>query len=384
MPSRPSLHRRALCLAAALSCLAGLGPALGAPTISRSEARPPRAVPAPAPSAAPLAPCPASELESLRAAREEAVLRGMQWIDRYLRRPGSRSSLGIDAASLFVEIALTAASPRVAEPALALARREAKRLAKRYLRRGGIDSRDDFLGAIYLLPDSAILELPEAELLGRCIARFARFPSANELYDYDLRKLDRIPEPDLFSLLVDAYTVDRANLTYPFLFRPSFGLREVLAFIAKKPLVPYDKDRTRRHKVFHHHAYLATHVGFVLDDYSRLPLEEAHFRVAYAFLRDQALKVYEKRDLELIAEIADLWRSMGRTEGNDGFVCAATRLLLASQHRDGSFGAWWKESDGYGAIHYTWTAVDALRERFFLQGTAFERYREALMRSGAE
>jgi hypothetical protein len=48
-------------------------------------------------------------------------------------------------------------------------------------------------------------------------------------------------------------------------------------------------------------------------------------------------------------------------------------FLLKEQHRDGSWGPWWRKKDPYNAIHYTWTAAHAVHASTYQVDTPFAR-----------
>jgi hypothetical protein len=122
--------------------------------------------------------------------------------------------------------------------------------------------------------------------------------------------------------------------------------------------VAYAEDRSTEHGLFFDHAYLATHIGFILNDYGRIRLRWGAFAWVERYLRDHGEGFLELGDVELSGELSD---------------------LLRSQAADGSWGPWRKEENPYDAVHHTWTAVHGLRERTFLEGTAYEtRLREIL------
>jgi hypothetical protein len=68
-------------------------------------------------------------------------------------------------------------------------------------------------------------------------------------------------------------------------------------------------------------------------------------------------------DLEVVAEVADVERTLLRDEDDDLLLLRATRLLLAAQNPDGSWGRGAAEADAYRAIHPTWCALGGLRPR---------------------
>jgi hypothetical protein len=317
--------------------------------------------------------CPLAEREALRRERERAVWQGARWMARYLRQRGRFRAVGGDSVDIFVELGLTAASPRLREMARREARYFARRLVRGYLRPGGLTDRQDWLDAVSILSEAEYLGIDARRLLPKVMRRFRHFAGATAIYDLDVSRLERANEEQVFSLLLDAYALERAALRLPGRFPVSFGLREVLAFLARRPLVTYAEDRSSERQLFFDHAYLATHIGFILNDYGRIRLRWGPFAWVERYLRDHGERFLELGDVELSGELSDLLRSAGRTEVDDPLLCAGTRFLLRSQAADGSWGPWREEDDPYDVVHYTWTAVHGLRERIFLEGTSYER-----------
>ena len=303
-------------------------------------------------------------------AREQAVVRGLAWMADYLEDPARLEVLGMDATSIFLEVGETAKSPLLRGIAMPLARREAARMAQVFLREGGLDVHDDLMGAISLLADAELLQVPKQPLLGRVREKLATLATADDLYMIDLGHLDQASEDDLFWLLLDSYTMERADVAIPGQFQSTFMLADMLRFLATKQLVPLRADKTANHERFTDHAYLATHIGYVLQDYGRLELTPAQFGPAYDYIRAQFAPTLALPDLELVAEYVNLFRSMGFSD-DDRMVCEGTRFLLAHQRPDGTFSDWAKAKEAYGGVHPTWVAVNALRDRGFQHDTPF-------------
>jgi hypothetical protein len=127
--------------------------------------------------------------------------------------------------------------------------------------------------------------------------------------------------------------------------------------------------------------YLATHVAYVLSDYSRIRLRRGDLGALLPYLRGQVPYALASRDPEAAAEIADVLRQTGASDA-DFDVCRLTRLLLGAQRADGSW-ARAEAEDTYDAIHPTWVAVHALRERVFLPGGAWAAHVQMLLATSA-
>ena len=152
--------------------------------------------------------------------------------------------------------------------------------------------------------------------------------------------------------------MERARVAFPALPAPALGLGDVLSFLSTRPFAPFSPGDAEDD------FYLATHVAYVLSDYSRVRLAARDLGQLLPYLRAQVPGVLAARDTEAAAEIADVLRQTGAGD-SDPDVCRLTRLLLATQGPDGS----WPRADpddAYDVVHPTWVAVHALRERRFL------------------
>lgn len=322
--------------------------------------------------------CSARESARLLKARDHAVLRGMAWMAGFLEDPQNFRALGTDAAAIFLG-GRTARSATVRDLALPLARYEASRVAPRLLE-SSLAKRSDLFDSLWLLSEAEVLQIPPEPLLSRVRQRLTRLPTAEGLYGIDVAHLDGASEEDVYELLIDSYMLDKAALVYPELPLPTFRLADALRFLFLRRFVGYDEDPSQGHYQFQDHAYLATHVAYVLSDFSRLRLSPEDLGPLYGYLRTQFEPALRSGDPELIAEFVDVFRSLGFDEHNDGMVCRGTRFLLAMQHADGSWGwgAGDREGNPYDAIHGTWVVVDSLRERTFPEGTPYATFIKSL------
>ncbi len=289
----------------------------------------------------------------------------------------NRAALGTDAVSIFLELGETATEPDVARSAMHEARRLAAPLAKAYAAPKGLDARDSLMGALSILPDASVLHLSKkifSSLSSSVRSRLAGRDPDEAYYGarFDAARLDALDADSLFNLLIEAYTVERARLAFPDLPAPAVGLGDVLRFASARPFVSLASGDAGADDF-----YLATHVAFVLADYSRFRLDLASLGPLVAYLRAQVPHALASRDTEAGAEIADVLRQAGETDA-DADVCRLTRLLLETQRPDGSWPRVDAE-DAYDVVHPTWVAVHALRERAFLPAGAWTRRVRALL-----
>jgi hypothetical protein len=307
----------------------------------------------------------------------------MEYLKTFFEREENREALGTDAVSIFLELGETAADPDVRENALREARRLAAPLVRSYVKPGGLDARESLMGALSLLPDSGALHFSKEFSLRLFSSVLSRVSGRDPDEAYYGERIDpaRVPALDgdaLFNLLIDAYTVERARLAFPELPAPALGFGTVLRFALARPYASFGaSDDGRADDDF----YLASHVGYVLSDYSRIRLDRADLGPIVPYLRAQVEHVLASRDTEAAAEIADVLRQTGETDA-DADVCRLTRLLLETQRPDGS----WPRTDpddAYDVVHPTWVAVHALRERTFLPGGAWAERMRALLAAPA-
>jgi len=316
----------------------------------------------------------------LARARERAVLRGVNWLGRYVAAGPHRSGVGADSEAIFADAALTTTSRRVRVQAMRFAAREARHWYAHFLQPGALRDRNDAMDAAFLDYASPALGLAAEPLLSKVLHRLARIRDPNALYGVDVRHLDRLSEDDLYSLLIDSFTLERLAADHPRRLRLNFGLSDLLRAKRDRSLLALAQDPGGEHWHFQDHAYWASHVAYALDDYGRLRLRPGDTGPIFAYLREQFWGVMRWGDTELVAEFVDVFRQAGLTD-RDPEVCAGSQLVLGRQRRDGSFSRWESEHDPYSAVHPTWVAVDGLRDRFFLHGTAYARRERAIAAS---
>ena len=316
---------------------------------------------------------------ALAPARREAVHRGTAYLKIFFEGEEKRAALGTDAVSIFLELGETAADPDVARRAMREARRLAAPLARDYAKPGGLDAHESLMGALSLLPDSGPLHLSKKSplsLLSSVTARLAGRDPDEAYYGarIDASRLDTLDGDALFDFLIAAYTVERARLAFPALPAPGVGLGDVLRLVLARPYASFDAGDDERAG---DDLYLATHVAYVLSDYSRIRLEPASLGAILPYLRAQIPHVLAARDTEAGAEIADVLRQTGEGDA-DADVCRLARLLLETQQSDGSWPRPDAE-DAYDTVHPTWVGVHSLRERTFRPRRAWAERMRALL-----
>jgi hypothetical protein len=293
---------------------------------------------------------PCVEDAAFAAARERAVLAGTRWMAAFLRPPERLRAVAADAPSIFLELGERATSAAVRTESLPVARELTSRLLAWYLAHPHLD-REALFHAISLLGDARALGVRARPLVDRVRSTLATLPTS-ALYGAPLADLSRLSESALYSVMIDVYTLERASAAYPDL-SPRISLRELLGYIVHRPFVAGSQNDL----------YLATHVFYVLSDYGRLRPHPDQAPAVYRYLRAEFDPLLRAGDVDLVAELVEVFRMMGFEADRDRMVCQGTRFLLEAQRADGSFGDWQSERDAYDAIHPAWTAVHALRDR---------------------
>lgn len=320
-------------------------------------------------------PAPARCGDGLVAERERAAARGLDWLEAFLDDDSNLADVGSDAVELFLEAGVTASSATVRRRCLAVANRYAGKLQGRYLKSGALANHRNLTGAWTLVVRAGELNLPLDELIAKLRARMQAITTFAEEYNVKASGVGTVDDDDLVTLVVHSYLVEKLRTAHPEIHSLP-RLREVLARL-KDPAFWHRaaEDEDLREEL----GYIATHVYYALNDYGRLRVRPGDAPAAWAFMRGELSDALEQDEMELAAEIIDVSHSAGLAESRDRALCEATRLLLAAQSSDGSWGTREPDDDSYDTIHPTWTAVHALRTRIFLSGTPYDRRRKILI-----
>ena len=314
---------------------------------------------------------------TLPAARERAVLAGAHWLAAYLADPAHLADLGSDGPAIFLELGETSPSPAVREVALAEARRLAALLLPRLVAPGALADRDELFHAVSLLADAEALGIAPEALGERVRAGLAAWAAPAAFYGAATDTPAALSADALFYAFVNAYGVDKLALDHPWA-APARALDRLLPFVRDRPYVAWAADGPAYAR-FWDDFYLATHVFFVLGDYGRLRVDPRRAPAVWDYLRAQLPAAMALRSVDLVAELVEVWRLAGHTEGDDPLLCEGAHFLVAAQHDDGSWGDWRHEERPYFAAHPTWTAVHALRDRRPLGDTLFARRLAAIL-----
>jgi len=312
--------------------------------------------------------------ETWVARRDRAVLRGMNWMETFLARDKNFDDVGLDSVYIFLEIAASSRNAEIRAKALTVARRYATRVAKRLVEAEAPLDNWDLLDLVDLLAEAESLGLDAELLRDRADESLAYYHSFQDFTNVAFNDLAHASEDDVFDSMMGIYSLAKAEAVCGEEYAVEPGLADVLVFIKKRQFVSAADDTSEDKDLFQDHAYLATHVAYILSNYGRLRLRRADAPWLHRYLRANFAAVLADKDIELVAEFIDIFRSLGCGEADDDDVRAGAEFLLATRNDDGSWGPWRDEEDAYDAIHYTWCAISGLRERVFLENTPYEYY----------
>jgi hypothetical protein len=311
---------------------------------------------------------------SLRPERDRAVRAGLIWLDRYLADDENVAALGVDAVAIFADYAATSADEVSRRFSLSAARRHACNLAEHFLHREFIET-DEVPDLILLLTQMRELGLDVAAVREAVAREIRALPDPDHVYglaSLDPADLDLLEENRVFVLLLEVYAVERAAAVGED-FGIRFGLKELLPVILRRRLIERAEDPDPTGEPFRDHVYRATHVAYVLNDYGRLRQREEDAPGVFLYLRRVFPDVLAARDVELVAEIVDVFRSLGHDETSSDLMRQSIVFLLGAQNEDGSWGPGSEHEDSYLGAHHTWCAIMALGERRCLTDTPYER-----------
>ena len=319
-------------------------------------------------------------------ARAQAARRGLPAIYRSSLAEKAFAAASEDYLWAFYNIAITAADPQLAGMALQMG--EAR--ARHWRRRNPTVAQEADADRIYLLAAAArcadrLIE-PDPRMHEALAGAAARF-SAEDFISFDpAREPPPTDVPETCSrcgndnrrgakrcaycgaplTMQSPYDVFSTALIVTYVGE-SYGVRLGASFgevIGRLPgLRPFRGFEGGRNQTFDAEAYAVTHAVYTLNDYSVFRLDPGWLPHEFAFLRDNIDAVTAAGDGELLGEFMDTLKSFGLGD-EDPSLRRAGRYLLATQHRDGSWGD--------TAYHPTWTAVDGLRDYAFrAEGVSF-------------
>ena len=111
---------------------------------------------------------------------------------------------------------------------------------------------------------------------------------------------------------------------------------------------------------FYDTVYFVTHVIYTLNAYSHYRLSTRWLPQEFNFLKTHLAGAISTDDPEMVGEFVDSLKAFG-LDNTDRSIRRAINYLLSKQNEDGSWGDV-NSKDPYARYHFTWTAVDGLRD----------------------
>lgn len=319
-----------------------------------------------------------AKLQMGRAARHRAILRGLDWMDIYIQKHWN--SLKHNAALALAEM-MSANDPVIQKRVLAISKHLVPRLKAYFLSEDGIEDNDDLFDAIEFLSYAKVLRFKPEPLLSHVKKWLKKYSDPEKLFGHQLKDLSKLNDDQIYELLVNTYLLERTAITFnDKAFLQKFRMFDIMKYIRTWKYLDLAKDKDPDKVKSDMDAYLATHVAYALNNYGHLFLKASDIPLVEPYMRRNFRTVMKMKDVELIAEFVDVWRSMGLNEANDAMVKEGTKFLLLAQKKDGSWGDWEKHKIPYDAFHYSWTVVLGLRDRTYKKNTKFDILRTKMIR----
>ncbi|HVF41809.1 MAG TPA: hypothetical protein VM936_02290 [Pyrinomonadaceae bacterium] len=166
------------------------------------------------------------------------------------------------------------------------------------------------------------------------------------------RRLKRLSRYEVWLLgLIRSYLGERYGV------RLGAGYADVLKWL---PVMrPYPK-RAGGYEDFIWAVYAVTHVVYTLNGYGTYMLSPRWLPEEYEFLKDSLDEVIDLEDADAVGEVLDSLKSFGLSDRH-ALVRRGVDFLLSTQNADGSWGGTDAE-DAYDRYHPTLTAVNGLRD----------------------
>jgi len=280
---------------------------------------------------------------------ENALVAGMHWLlSRALQADPFALS---DYLQVFLILSHSARDPVFRS----LGATVGPRLARRYLRlapppRAGLSASKLFdQAAAQHFVERFGVRVPPARR--KALAAALRKSPRRKLTTLDPKAVKAGP---LLDALVDLYFPHKLGLPSPHPYAELVSLARRFRFRIR----PFE---TLRH--LENRTYLATHLIYVLSDFSRYRLRPAHVQRALDFIRQVAPRYLVAEDVETLGELADALKITGAGY-DDPLLQQMLSYLLKKQNNDGSWGPM-KARSAYERYHTTWTAFNGLLEYRF-------------------
>ncbi|MBN2354458.1 hypothetical protein JXO59_00010 [candidate division KSB1 bacterium] len=320
------------------------------------------------------------EMALLLQKRDQAAIRGIRWMDDFLRDDEHFRTMPFEAYHFFFVCAGTSTHPEIAAMAGKMARQYEPRLKDLVLQMEEPLDRHVFLQLLELITKPDANASNDAALIAKAQRSFPENNDDTNIYGRELDHLDQEELIDIFYVLLHAYFLEKADVAYPGQFPVSYRLLDILRYLKTKPLENFTKDAADPSQAMQG-VFLTTHIAYVMSDYSRLKLHEEDAPWLYEYLRKNFHGAMQSGVVDVVAEIVDVFRSLGYTEENSDIVRTGTEFLLERQNEDGSWGEVnVEEQSAYDNMHPTSSAIWALRDRSFLTGTPYSKRIQRILR----
>jgi len=117
--------------------------------------------------------------------------------------------------------------------------------------------------------------------------------------------------------------------------------------------------------------YVMTHVPFMLDFDDTVHVNQTDATWVYRWFDKYLPRFLRGHFLELAAEMASGFRMSGKKENNSQEVCWTTTMIMSLHRGNGRFRplsyhggpAKYAHTLSYGRFHWTWEAIDGMRDR---------------------
>jgi len=294
---------------------------------------------------------------SNRVVQDEAVLRGLRWVDEFIQRDENLYFIFSDCLLMLNELASRRPGP-VADTArhmlMECFQRGADNLSAIF--EPNVSGKWDFISILSLVKTWHIPEQPFLEFYRE------NFPPTMRLdYHEEFKKaLSRVNYDMLGDILIDTSFAWFFNREFPNaeFDVPETGFAEYLKQITR---LPYLYNFKRDPAAYSEQNYYVTHVVFVATNYGQKPMPEGKLaRELKGYLLNEFPSVrHDDAEVDLIAEFIHCFKIFGM--GDVPEVREAVRYLLSQQHPDGSWGTEEDfEGDAYDIFHPTWAVITAL------------------------
>ncbi|HEV7890260.1 MAG TPA: hypothetical protein VGP08_06460 [Pyrinomonadaceae bacterium] len=166
------------------------------------------------------------------------------------------------------------------------------------------------------------------------------------------RRLKRLSRYEVWLLaLIRSYLGERYGV------KLGAGYEDVLGWLPS--MRPYP-ERAGGYDDFIWAVYAVTHVVYTLNGYSTYKLSPRWLPDEYEFLKDSLVEVIDLNDADAVGEVLDSLKSFGLSDRH-ALIRRGVDFLLSTQNPDGSWGDADTE-DVYERYHPTLTAVNGLRD----------------------